>query len=167
MPDAPDGFSKRDLAKPPGKRELAKADREWKALAIWQKTTDLRAVRDQMKLPSVRQAQILVNRGVARWHEDSVIFADQEYARNAMIARDVITKLQEAVLAGDLRLTNELKNMMDRQSKLLGLDKQREQTQQMPNITVITGIPEITPAPSRTERPALPEPDTIDGEVVE
>lgn len=158
----PDGFSERDLAKPPGKRELARIDKEWRALAIWHKTTDLKAVRDHIPgVQNLRQAQILVNRAVQRWMEDSVIFADQEYVRNAMIGREVVTKLRDAIDSGDLRLTGDLVRMLDRQSKLLGLDKQKAEEQKMPTIIVQTGIPEMP------VRPALPDPNVIDGEVVE
>jgi hypothetical protein len=152
-----DGFSSSDLAKPSGKQELARIDKEWRALEIWQKTTDLADVRREMKLPSKAAAQVLVNRAIERWQENSAIWADQEYVRQSMILRERISREIEKDNGGTVR---DLVSLFERQSKLLGLDKQRDQAQVGVQFIVNTGIPEMP------ERPALPS-DTIDGEIVE
>jgi hypothetical protein len=160
----PDGFTDKELSKPAGKREIARIDKEWRALEIWQKTTDLAAVREKMKLPSKAAAQVLVNRAIERWQENSTIWADQEYVRQSMILRERISREIEKDNGGTVR---DLVSLFERQSKLLGLDKQRDQAQVGVQFIVNTGIPEMP------ERPALPSKTmtdseaTIDGEVVE
>lgn len=163
-----DGFSESDRAKPAGKLALRREEKEWKALAIWHKTTDLKAVRDQIPgVQSLAQAQVLVNRAIQRWQENSAIWADQEYVRNAEIGRHVISDLYQKVMDGDSRLSGDLVRMLDRQSKLLGLDKQREQQQVGPNIIVNVGIPELPERPSLPSGATAAIEETIDGEVVE
>ena len=153
----PDGYSPKDLAKPPGKRELARAEKEWRALDVWFKTTDLKAVRDELRLGSIAQAQIIVNRAVERWHEASSVYADAQYVRHNMILQE---RLSHEVKKGAKGNARDIVALLDRQSKLLGLDRQRDQQNIGPNIVVNVALPEPV-------RPALPGGDVVDGEVVE
>ena len=160
MPKDPDGYSSSDLAKPAGKRELARAEKEWRALDVWFKTTDLKAVRDELKLGSLAQAQIMVNRAVERWHEASTVYADAQYVRHNMILQERLSHEVEKGAKGNAR---DIVALLDRQSKLLGLDRQRDQQNIGPNIVVNVALPEPV-------RPALPGgdvADVVDGEVVE
>jgi hypothetical protein len=69
-----------------------------------------------------------------------------------MILRERISREIEKDNGGTVR---DLVSLFERQSKLLGLDKQRDQAQVGVQFVVNTGIPEMP------ERPALPAPDII------
>jgi hypothetical protein len=166
----PEGFNSSDLAKPPGRRELARIDKEWRALEIWCATTDLKAVRDQMKLGSQAQAQVLVNRGLERWQEYRSTYTDALRVRHTKILDEMIGSLADEMRKGKLGHSRDLKALMDRQAQLMALDEQREQQQTGPQIVVNVGLPELNDArvqPDQFERPALSDPNVIDGEVVE
>jgi hypothetical protein len=63
----PDGFNKRELARPPAPRKLDEWERELRALEVWHKTADYDAVRVAMDLRSTAQAKVLINRGAERF----------------------------------------------------------------------------------------------------
>ena len=163
----PDGYSNKELAKPPGKRELARIDKEYEALKLWYAKNDLRAVRDGIPgCNSLNEARILVNRGIERFEDERKDNVRRMRVRHTMMLEEVLTKLYEAIDAGDLGKARELKMIQERQSALNDLDMaRREQTNVGVNIVVNAGLPDIPDVPLRAERGEYPE--LIDGEVVE
>ena len=149
----PDGFSEKELAKPPGRRELQRIDKEYEALRLWYASNDLKAVRDGIPgVTSLAQARILVNRAVERYLAQRTEEADRMFVRHSMMLDDAMTKLHEAIQAGDLPRAQNLVSVQERLSKLHDLDLSRkEQTQLGVQIVVNAGLPDIPDVPLEAE----------------
>jgi hypothetical protein len=151
MSDYLPGFSSKDQAKPPTKRELQAMERDYRALVTWYQTGDEGKVRDALKLPSKAAAKVAINRAVETWRDEMGDHVGRVRALSDHLTLLSARKLAEKVEAGELRYVKDLMSVLERLSKLHGLDAQKEEA----------GGPQVVVIDSR---PPWERGETIDGE---
>jgi hypothetical protein len=155
----PDGFSKRELARPPAPRKLDEWERELRALEVWHKTADYDAVRIAMDLRSTAQAKVLINRGAERFLKDeNNALKTRLKAQMTMDLAEFRRLLNDAVERGDLARIPDALKVAERMSKLHGLDAAREDEQVVPNIQIMNVIPGLDEPQKQLEPPVSEEP---------
>jgi hypothetical protein len=155
----PEGFSKRELARPPAPRKLDEWERELRALEVWHKTADYDAVRIAMDLRSTAQAKVLINRGAERFLKDeNNALKTRLKAQMTMDLAEFRRLLNDAVERGDLARIPDALRVAERMSKLHGLDAAREDEQVVPNIQIMNVIPGIDEPQKQLEPPVSEEP---------
>jgi hypothetical protein len=155
----PEGFSKRELARPPAPRKLDEWERELRALEVWHKTADYDAVRIAMDLRSTAQAKVLINRGAERFLKDeNNALKTRLKAQMTMDLAEFRRLLNDAVERGDLARIPDALRVAERMSKLHGLDAAREDEQVVPNIQIMNVIPGIDEPQKQLEPPVSGEP---------
>jgi hypothetical protein len=153
----PDGFNKRELARPPAPRKLDEWERELRALEVWHKTADYDAVRVAMDLRSTAQAKVLINRGAERFLKDeNNALKTRLKAQMTMDLAEFRRLLNEAVERGDLARIPDALKVAERMSKLHGLDAAREDEQVVPNIQIMNVIPGLDESQKQLEAPEGP-----------
>lgn len=129
MSDNLPGFSAKDQAKPPTRRELAAQEKDFKALVTWYATGDEGKVRDALKLPSKAAARVAINRAVDAWHEEQSSHIKRvRTLHDSLLSRGTLA-LAEKVFKDDgaeLHRFKELLAIMERHTKLLGIDAANE-----------------------------------------
>ena len=154
MPDLP-GFSSSELERPPTKRELQAQERDYRALVTWYQTGDEGKVRDALKLPSKAAARVAINRAVEKWHEEMGDHVGRVRAYSDHLTLLSARKLAEKVEEGELQRIPDLMKVLERLSKLHGLDAVKDDGGGGPQVVVIDG------------RAPWERGEVIDGEVVE
>jgi hypothetical protein len=153
----PDGFSKRELARPPAPRKLDEWERELQALDVWHRTADYEAVRGAMNLRTTTQAKVLINRGAERFLKDeNNALKNRLKAQMTMDLAEFRRLLNEAVARGDLARIPDALKVAERMSKLHGLDAAREDEQVVPNIQIMNVIPGLDEPQKQLEAPEGP-----------
>jgi hypothetical protein len=153
----PDGFSKRELARPPAPRKLDEWERELQALDVWHRTADYEAVRGAMNLRTTAQAKVLINRGAERFLKDeNNALKTRLKAQMTMDLAEFRRLLNEAVERGDLARIPDALKVAERMSKLHGLDAAREDEQVVPNIQIMNVIPGLDESQKQLEAPEGP-----------
>jgi len=153
------GIPPEDQERPPSPAEIKRADKELRALAIWADTGDAGEVRRRLKLPSNREAHVWINRGRRRYFTEAT--ADLDTRRGGQLKRldDLREHLRRLVVSGDkhalLQAVDRLIKLDERESRLLGLDAEKDDGAQV-NFNFVTALP--------WERPGG---DVIDGEAEE
>jgi hypothetical protein len=148
------GFSSQEQSKPPTKRELQAMERDYRALVTWYQTGDEGKVRDALKLPSKAAAKVAINRAVERWHEELGDHIGRVRGLHDHLLMKGLQELSVIVFeegGKNLHRMKELVAIMERQTKLLGLDAQKEEA----------GGPQVVVIDSR---PPWERGETIDGE---
>jgi hypothetical protein len=157
----PDGFSDKELGRPPSPAKLDQAEREVRALEVWHESVgNIAAVMDEFGITKA-QANILVNRASERFRDDKKARANRLWAKQSLILEEVLTKLHEAVRDDDMTVVRDLLATTERQAKLHGLDEKREDEQVVPHFTVLNVLPEtvLPPADIIVEQNELEPPD--------
>jgi hypothetical protein len=111
-------------------------ERDYRALVTWYRTGDEGAVRREMKLPSKAAATVAINRAVERWHEEIGDHVGRVRALSDHLTLMSARKLAEKIDEGELQRIPELMKVLERLSKLHGLDAQKEE-QSGPQVVVI------------------------------
>lgn len=146
MGDLP-GFSSKDTAKPPTKRELAAQERDYRALVTWYATGDEAKVRDALKLPSKAAARVAINRAVDAWHTEQ-----DNHVRRVRTMADHLTlmsarKLAEEIEAGNIGRIKDLMSVVDRMEKLHGIGAQKDESDASGNTYIIQAGGDISLVP--------------------
>ena len=121
------GFSADDLGRPPGKREMVRHDREYRALCHWFESGNEASVAKEMGLPNSTAARVLINRAVARLEEDRAEHVGRTRQMHQHLLGEMVRSLAEAFRAGNMRVTKDIIAVMERQAKLDDLDARKEE----------------------------------------
>jgi hypothetical protein len=165
------GFSAKDNAKPPTKRELARKERDYRALVTWYATGDESKVRDILKLPSKAAARVAINRAVDEWHSEQ-----ENHVRRVRTMADHLTlmsarKLAEEIEAGHVGRIKDLMSVVDRIEKLHGIGAGKDDADAGGNTYIVQQGGDITLVPpggiAIDTRPPWERPELVEGEVVD
>lgn len=134
-----DGFSSRDLAKPPSRRELERDDKDFAALAHWYRTQDEGAVAKALRLSGGRkEARVRINRAVEALKSERTDYLERVKLMHEdalmMMMRDLVVQWQEGT-----RTPEALLKVMERHSKLNALDDAKDAGNVNVGTFVLTG----------------------------
>ena len=156
------GIPPEDQERPPSPAEIKRADKELQALAIWADTGDASEVRRRLNLPSNREAHVWINRGRRRYFTEAT--ADLDTRRGGQLKRldDLREHLRQLVISGDkhalLAAVDRLIKLDERESRLLGLDAEKDESAQV-NFNFITSLPWERPGGEVVDAPQVEDGD--------
>lgn len=160
MSDHLPGIPPEDQERPASPAEIKRANKERDALEIWYETGDIAEVRRRLGVRSNREAHVWVNRGSRRYfrerNENLDTMRGHQLARIHWLRRH----LRELVVSGDkhalLAATDRLVKLEERESRLLGLDAEKD-VGEGPSFVIVTAPPWERPGGEVVDAPQVEE----------